>query len=73
MPVLEKLQIDKVARFLKRAGFIVLIQVAEDIEPYDMQLFHHQHQFLIGNKARSEIQKLALYKNIPADELFFID
>lgn len=73
MPVLEKQQIDKVARFLKRAGFIVLIPIAEDIEPYDMQLFDHQYQFLIGNKTRSELQKLALLKNIPADALFFID
>lgn len=57
MPWVEKIWIDKVARFLKRAGFMVLIQIDDELDYYDLHLFNHNDKLLIGNKTRAEIQK----------------
>lgn len=57
---LEK--IDRAARFLKRAGFSVLIPVADELQEYDMQLFDREHIGTVGNKSRTEMQKWRLQK-----------
>ncbi|MCX7120604.1 MAG: hypothetical protein NTZ67_02330 [Gammaproteobacteria bacterium] len=69
----ESAEIDKAARFLKRAGFSVLIPVNDELQEYDMQLFDREHIANVGDKSRAEMQKMAITKNISADELFFID
>lgn len=72
-PFSELEKMDEAARFLKRAGFDVLIPVGNELQDYDMQLFDRAHISAVGNKSRAEIQKMAIEKKISADELFFID
>ena len=73
LPFSELEKIDKIARFLKRAGFAVLIPVGGDLQDYDKQLFDREHIDQVGNKTRAEMQRMALGHNVPADEVFFID
>ena len=76
LPFLEIKKIDEVARFLKRAGFTVLIPVGNELQNYERQLFDRENITWVGNKTRNEMQKMVLARNIPeitADDIFFID
>ncbi|MCX7120667.1 MAG: hypothetical protein NTZ67_02650 [Gammaproteobacteria bacterium] len=72
-PFSELKKIDVVVSFLKRAGFTILIPANEKLEEYNTQLFDRNIIKNVGNKTRSEIQKLAMTRNISADKLYFID
>jgi len=73
-PFKELIEIDRLACFLKRAGFKVLLPADDKLEEYDLQLFDREKIKNVLGKSRAELSKIAMdQERIIADNIFFMD
>ncbi|OGT46680.1 MAG: hypothetical protein A3E82_01165 [Gammaproteobacteria bacterium RIFCSPHIGHO2_12_FULL_38_11] len=67
-------KIDRLACFLKRAGFKILLSVDDKLEGYNLQLFDRETIKRVQYKSRHELCIMAMnQERLIANDIFFID